>query len=396
MVMLAAQPQAPTLNGEYGLWVEDRNDSLVVHFMTRAAQPGFLTATAAGASLTNATTTERVVHDFAFKRPANAAYVELYYGSRTDSADQHRTTLLLAREPRRVVYRDVDSLYVFGDTHGNFNGVTRTLRGAGLIGTDLKWRGGTRNLVFSGDLMDRGPDVTRLLWFVYGLEQQARAAGGRVHVMLGNHETMIFLHDNRYVSAKEKYLASLYGVPYSKMFDTRLSVLGKWLASKPAVIRIDDVLLAHGGVSTDWLAYTPETFDDTLAKFIDEELFYRWSDPNAVIRIEKDALERRERFFLDPSSVFWYRGYAQLDSLARPLQSVLDRYGAKLHVIGHTPTDIIAQKYDGQLINAHPRIAGSELLLLVRDGNAWRRIRYNEAGVATPVGPAAPAAPRAH
>ena len=41
-----------------------------------------------------------------------------------------------------------------------------------------------------GDQLDRGDDERAILALLYRLEQEAQAAGGAVHVLLGNHEIM--------------------------------------------------------------------------------------------------------------------------------------------------------------------------------------------------------------
>ena len=71
--------------------------------------------------------------------------------------------------------------------------------------------------------------MTKTLWFLYGLERQAEAAGGKVHVVLGNHEIMVLVNDLRYVSQKELAISEGHGIPYAGLFDGRSSVLGKWL-----------------------------------------------------------------------------------------------------------------------------------------------------------------------
>ena len=41
--------------------------------------------------------------------------------------------------------------------------------------------------------------VTEVLWLIYSLEEKAKAAGGYVHYILGNHEIMNMSNDLRYV-----------------------------------------------------------------------------------------------------------------------------------------------------------------------------------------------------
>jgi len=385
-LVAAAWPQTPhRLYGEFGLMVRERGDSVFVHWITRTAGDGFLHVASGGEEIRSTLSDAAFAHKGMFRRGRSSS-VQITYGSRADTTDRYTTTVYFAPLPRTTTVSGVDSIFVLGDTHGEFDRVARILKAARLIDDSLRWTGSRAHLVFGGDMMDRGADVTRLLWFVYGLERQAHAAGGRVHVMLGNHETMVMLNDLRYTTPKELYIAQLHGVGYSKMFDTRETTLGKWLASKQGILRINDVLFAHGGVSTDYLGYTLQSFADSLRTFISEDLFYRWADSTAVIAIDQAALTRREDFFLSPRSVFWFRGYARNESSAADVDKVLDRFGSRLHVIGHTPAGDMQQLYGGRVINAHPREVATEILLLVRHGEAWKRLRMGVDGKVTELG----------
>ena len=77
-----------------------------------------------------------------------------------------------------------------GDVHGSISGLTTILAEAGLIDADLHWTGGDATLVQTGDLLDRGVDVREVLELLMRLQEEAADAGGRVEVLLGNHETM--------------------------------------------------------------------------------------------------------------------------------------------------------------------------------------------------------------
>ena len=77
-----------------------------------------------------------------------------------------------------------------GDVHGSYEGLVTILLEAGLIDTDLRWIGGDATLVQTGDLLDRGVRVRRVLDLLIRLQGEAAAAGGRVVVLLRNHEAM--------------------------------------------------------------------------------------------------------------------------------------------------------------------------------------------------------------
>ena len=308
--------------------------------------------------------------------------VLLRYGADGARLDDPRVVLAPPKRPDVEVH-GVDSLYVVGDTHGDFEPLVRSLRNAGLINDRLGWMGGRRHLVFAGDLTDRGPRVNRLLWFVYRLEREAARAGGRVHVLLGNHEAMVLLGDLRYVHPQESALAERHGMSYDQLFHTGESVLGRWLASKPAAIRIDRVLIAHAGIVPEYAELSLGDLDDVLEHNLRPDNLYR-ELPAAATAADSVKRQARDDFFWHPRSVFWYRGYAQTDTVGAALDSVLHRYRAAVMVVGHTAAEHIQERYDGRLITAHTPRFGAELLLLVRDHDRYRRFRIREQGPPEP------------
>jgi hypothetical protein len=352
----------PEIGGEHGLWVRVTEDTVSVHWLTVEPVAGSLTVATAADTL-RFTTPVGYAHHAALS-PAPIGPVTLRYGS-ADSL--HSTRIDLAPPARApIMLPGVDSLFIVGDTHGDVHALTAGLRAARLIDTRMRWTGGRSHLVFAGDLTDRGPDVLRLLWFVYRLEREAAEAGGRVHVLLGNHEIMVMLSDLRYVHPKETEVAALHGVDYQRLFDVRDSFLGRWLAAKPAVIRIGSVLITHGGIAKETVRLPLQAFDDTLAQYMGEDLFHRWADTTYMPVMDSAAYQARQDFFWGPRSVFWHRDYVQSDTLATELDHVLGAWGAATLVVGHTAVPRIEARYGGRLIPAHTTRHGAELLLLTR------------------------------
>jgi hypothetical protein len=378
--------QAVNLEGEYGLVVFLRGDSLHVHWLTATPAEGRLEIFDAAARtpkrppLAHLTTHAGLAHHAVLRRPRQNE-ISLRYGSAASAAQQHETTIALAA-PHRAPFSvpAVDSLYVVGDTHGMYDELLGGLRNASLIDADGRWAGGRKQLVFAGDLMDRGPDVVRLLWFVYRLEREAAAAGGRVHVVLGNHELMVLLGDLRYVHPKEAHVAELHGISYDRLFDVRAALLGRWLASKPGVLRVGRVLVAHGGVTPEHARQSLQQLNDSLNAYMREDLFYFWNDSTAQITVDSVTYQRRFDFLWDENSLFWHRGYILTDTLGTQLAEVLRHFAADVLVLGHTPTPTVQARYDGRVIAAHSQKFGAELVLLVRKAKGYERFRVGQPG----------------
>jgi hypothetical protein len=392
---------SPRLDGEYGLYVGIDQDSLNVRWITASAGPAVARLTRDGEVLDSAVSPSGRGHIVSFDRP-NGSAVTLEYGSATDSADLHRTLLVLdePRADRDPRYPAPDSLFVLGDVHGEFDNMVGVLRNAGLVGPDLHWTGGHATLASVGDLVDRGNDATRVLWFLYRLEREASAAGGRVLVMLGNHEIMVMTNDLRYTRSKERLVAELDGLPYWQMIEPRRSLLGRWLASKPALARIGNVLLAHGGLSDAYADWSLRTFQDSLSRFLAGEVFRIWADSTyrpdrrRLKGLDSVAVIRRYDFFFGDSSVFWYRGYVDSDTLSAELAHVLGRRHSAVHVVGHTPLPTMRQSYGDSLVAVDLLEPATELLLMVRDDSrkadgGWRRYRIRAEGPPEPLEAAA-------
>jgi hypothetical protein len=189
-----------------------------------------------------------------------------------------------APEPSRYEWSGIERVVAIGDVHGSHDELARLLRSVGLVDAALAWAGGEDHLVFCGDLIDRGPDDRRVLDLVMRLQDEAAAAGGRVHVLLGNHEVMNLSRDLRYVHPKgfadfagderaedreaawRGFRASAAAVTNGlsrKAFDHRYPPgyfarerafsrdgrYGAWLLEQPAVIEIDGTLFVHGGLT---------------------------------------------------------------------------------------------------------------------------------------------------
>ncbi|NOR67036.1 MAG: metallophosphatase, partial [Woeseiaceae bacterium] len=51
----------------------------------------------------------------------------------------------------------IERVVAVGDVHGAFDAMTATLTNAGVLDEGLHWSGGATHLVFTGDILDRGP-----------------------------------------------------------------------------------------------------------------------------------------------------------------------------------------------------------------------------------------------
>lgn len=237
-------------------------------------------------------------------------------------------------------FTGVERVVALSDIHGQFDLAVRLLQAHGVIDPALRWHYGNGHLVVVGDVFDRGPKVTETLWLLYQLQQQAREAGGAVHFLLGNHETMVLYDDLRYVHPGYRRNAQLLGRPYPALYGAD-SVLGAWLRTRPTMVQINDLLFVHGGIE-------PNHFDLGLDREAVNDR-YRGSLGTAKAVLKQDPL--LARLYDGKTSPIWYRGYFKDGVLDQAgVDAIAARLGVARIVVGHTSMAEVGSYFDGKVI----------------------------------------------
>jgi len=262
----------------------------------------------------------------------------------TISAFNHRYVIPSAPpecEPYR--FRKVKKIFVISDIHGQFQWFKELLIKHKIVNKKMQWRWGKGHLVILGDVFDRGEHVTETLWAVHQLEMQARRKGGRVHLLLGNHEVMILQGDLRYVHPKYSIVAETLNTPITVLYGPDY-VLGQWLRTKNTVIKINDLLFVHGGIH-------PEIFARNLdMKSINRTVRQHLDSPAEIILSDETL-----HFLFKGNGPFWYRGYfPDMNGYERLeedlINQTLDRFKAKHIIVGHTTQERITSLYKRKVI----------------------------------------------
>ena len=342
--------------------------------------------------------------------------------------------LLLKGVPAaRIVAQSSPSprVVAIGDIHGDFDAFRGVLERTGIIDAAGRWIAGNTTLVQTGDITDRGPKVRAALDLLIDLERQAAAARGRVAVLLGNHETANLIGEGQYVTpaiyatfadeqseqrrqaayeayvklgaarsvqlprpvpqiyqpvSKSDWMAAhpLGFVEYREAFGPR-GRYGRWLRTKPAVLRLGDTVFLHGGLHPDVAPRRLEDinkqvlteikrFDDYRRLMIDHKLilpFFTLQEMFAAAQAEVEAgrsaaraenngevaapgergpfdnldplgLEALLRIdtwsIIDANGPLWFRGFATWSAAegAPQMTTLLQRYGVAHFVVGHS------------------------------------------------------------
>ncbi|MBT9543965.1 MAG: metallophosphoesterase [Candidatus Sericytochromatia bacterium] len=259
-------------------------------------------------------------------------------------------TFLSACAPLQQSQATSQRLVALGDLHGDLDAARRALRLAGAIDAQDHWIGGSLVVVQTGDQLDRGDQELELLDFLDQVATEAEKAGGKMHLLNGNHEIMNVQGDFRYVSpagfqsfdklklpeppsarallskvpafAKQRAIAFLPGGPYSLRLATRKSVL-----------LLGDTVFVHGGVSPQHVDYGIDKLNG------DYQNWLKGTVPNLPALLTNDQSPIWSRVYSDPG----------LTPDCTQLKQTLDKLGLKRMVVGHSVHPKVNSACEGQI-----------------------------------------------
>lgn len=269
------------------------------------------------------------------------------------------------------IFKDVEKFFVISDVHGQYNQFVRILLNNQIVDEKLNWNWQNGHLVVLGDVFDRGPQVTESLWLIYKLEQQAENAGGKVHVLLGNHELMIFQNDLRYIHEKYEIVTEKLETEYSDLFSPK-TVLGNWLRTKPTIIQINDLIFCHAGISPEM----SQNFSDLRSINATANLIFR--------RENLVSDDENEKLLTGSWGAYWYRGYFMKSKkyeliTETEIETILARFKAEKIIVGHTTQDSVLSLWNGKVIAVDSGIKYGDKgeALLWQDGTFYRAFAQN-------------------
>jgi hypothetical protein len=311
----------------------------------------------------------------------------------------------------RCVWTGVDKIVAVGDLHGSFDGFVKILKSTNIIDDKMHWIGGETHLVQMGDVLDRGKDAKKIFDLLMRLEKEAEAAGGHVHVLIGNHEEMNILglafgftgyvtvgqfvsflpekyrnkmekdirqkfaeeqpdtysQGNSLQEALQTFWAETMNESTAQEFyhENFMKEYGRWILTKNIAIKLNNIIFVHGGIN---------------------KKFSEWGiiDINETMRRELSFLSRgvsiNRTIVYQPDSPVWFRDFARGDEeeLKEDLNYVLQNLNADYMVIGHTVTAVVdfspksLSRFDGRVWTIDTGISefyrGALSALIIQDG----------------------------
>lgn len=242
-------------------------------------------------------------------------------------------------ESPRSVYDDGNKILAISDIESNYGTLRDFLVDATVIDAELNWTFGKGHLVLVGDFVDRGYFTTQALWLIYKLEQDAEEQGGQVHYIIGNHELKMMHGDYGATDPRYAEIAAMLGKQQLDLYSSK-SLLGKWMASKNSVERINGILFVHGGLHPDLAGHGLGI--DEINQIIRHTYFKRVGPPQA--EQENGILISRK------TGPCWYRGYFKDDLEQEQIDRVLQKFGAAAVVVGHTIQNSVNRRFNGKVI----------------------------------------------
>ncbi len=345
----------------------------------------------------------------------------------------------MAEDNFSASYETKNKVIAIGDIHGAYQRFHDLLTELKLIDAQGNWSGGNTYLVSLGDLLDRGAESRKVIDLVIKLQQQAEKSGGKVIQVLGNHELMVTTGDLRYVSKAEfsafakdeskKERAALFNyfklqhpdlsknelnnsfndsyppgyAGFVKAFSTQ-GEYGQWLRLAMPVVKVNDSLFAHGGLSSELNDKSIEEinstvklvweYQDIISRLTEKKILplgtdywtsldYLFAKLQPYIKKNKAnprsklpkwtndfnrLVKLHESFPFSDVSPMWYRGNAYCHPYSESFntEKLLKQFDSKRIVVGHTPLyKNIRSRLDEQVV-----LADTGMLKEVYRGNA--------------------------
>lgn len=250
-----------------------------------------------------------------------------------------------------------EKLLILSDIEGNIAFLDGALRKLGVVGADGDWAFGANQLVIAGDSVDRGRDVFAVLWRLHGLSAQAKKAGGRVQVVLGNHEQYLLRGNASRANSEHRYAVEQMGG--AKNVFSADTIIGAWLREQPVLVKVGRVLITHGGVSpvVARQGLTVDQVNDAMRRY--------WQG-SPLSPAELDAV-------LGNSGVAQYRGYVMevegqyAKATQQDVDQALRAFGVDTIVVGHTIVEKVTGLYGNKVyaIDVNSNTAAPEALMFV-------------------------------
>lgn len=247
--------------------------------------------------------------------------------------------------PHRIV--------AIGDIHADIDAARAAFQLAGAADGKDEWIGGSLVVVQLGDLIGRSYQDREVLDYILDIQKKAAAAGGRVHVLLGNHE--VFGARLRVDFVSNKAYSAFDDIPGLNLYDPRLAHLpayqrargaslipggyyAKQLSKFPVVLRLGNTIYVHGGVTPHWANYGVDLINKEFSQWFAGAI----DEPASAIGVDAgkadDIVIMSRHFSADVS-----------DEDCLLLKESLEILGARRMIVAHSVQESITPRCDSKV-----------------------------------------------
>lgn len=230
---------------------------------------------------------------------------------------------------------DAPRIIAIGDLHGDLAATRKALKLGGAIDANDRWIGGDLVVVQTGDQIDRGNQDREILDLFERLKVEAKAAGGKFLVLIGNHEVMNSMLDFRYVTntslrAFSEFTSQLPTTDHLPTLKPKergraaafrpTGPYAKIVATNFVVLKVGDTVFVHGGLLPSHVTYGIDRINSEVSM---------WLGNGGTVPSHVS----------DDDSPLWLRIYST-DTGANDckiLEDTLELLAANRMIIGHTP-----------------------------------------------------------
>jgi len=307
------------------------------------------------------------------------------------------------------VFKTTSPIFVTADPGGTYDEVINSLLSSGLIDENKNWSAAGAHFVSLGDLSDSDGSSLQIMDLFIKLQKQAVESGGMFHVLLAERQIKSLRGEWRHLSeqaisffandetieqrnnAYQQYLQwnqfedsterlNQFNKSYPLGLFARMSAFdpkgkyGSWLTNLPFVIKINDQVFVHGGLSKKVENTDIDTLNTQLQSELENFLSSRdyflhshtlffdlpHQDQIAIIQSVEQKPQRQQFLKSVKSLAFskfgpsWYRGNGMCHSFFEKdiLQEQLQAWGATRLWVGHNflHHDALLSRFSEQLL----------------------------------------------
>ena len=252
-----------------------------------------------------------------------------------------------------------DDIYIIGDIHGDYECLLHCLidlaKCCEISETKdnkqtMKWINKNNSyIIFTGDLIhrkrfnhvmdDECSDVL-IINELLRLKMEAINNGGNIIIIAGNHEIMNIMYPDN-----EMYISPL-NVKLNFENFTNKDFINKYIENSYAWVKLNDILLVHGGLCSKYMEYVEKKVPDKKGQEIINCINIKYKEyflnfDYLKNREKKENYDLFEYYELNPNSLnhnmFWCRqwGYCNID--CDELTKLLSKLDCKKMVVAHCP-----------------------------------------------------------